>query len=214
MSAFGQMTNLKEIYIQDTLEPKVIDPVLHREISIPTPIWDPLWNPFVEESKKKSEAEILLQVYADPDMKPAFEAPALVKAVYKGNVQLLEMLLMDGVKVDISAMGAGLALPFGTEPITYRAATKIGDGEFVHMLLQAGVKADDAPLVGGTGRTAMYEAAKNINPDQKLLAVSHCMGFNTALFEAAIQSNYDVCQLSFRQGPQVYARDTAQHTAL
>ncbi|KAL8637318.1 MAG: hypothetical protein Q9228_005398 [Teloschistes exilis] len=200
MSAFGQMTNLKEIYIQDTLEPKVIDPVLHREISIPTPIWDPLWNPFVEESKKKSEAE----VYADPDMKPAFEAPALVKAVYKGNVQLLEMLLMDGVKVDISAMGAGLAL----------AATKIGDGEFVHMLLQAGVKADDAPLVGGTGRTAMYEAAKNINPDQKLLAVSHCMGFNTALFEAAIQSNYDVCQLSFRQGPQVYARDTAQHTAL
>ncbi|KAL9582148.1 MAG: hypothetical protein Q9203_005616 [Teloschistes exilis] len=206
MSAFGQMTNLKEIYIQDTLEPKVIDPVLHREISIPTPIWDPLWNPFVEESKKKSEAEvlILLQVYADPDMKPAFEAPALVKAVYKGNVQLLEMLLMDGVKVDISAMGAGLAL----------AATKIGDGEFVHMLLQAGVKADDAPLVGGTGRTAMYEAAKNINPDQKLLAVSHCMGFNTALFEAAIQSNYDVCQLSFRQGPQVYARDTAQHTAL
>lgn len=83
--------------------------------------------------------------------------------------------------------------PFGAEPTTYRAATKIGDGEFVHILLQAGVKADDAPLVGGTGRTAMYEAAKNINPDQKLLAVSHCMGFNTTLYEAAIQGNYDVC---------------------
>lgn len=43
-------------------------------------------------------------------MKPAFEAPALAKAVHKGNVQLLEMLLIDGVKVDISAMGAGLAM--------------------------------------------------------------------------------------------------------
>ncbi|KAL8725489.1 MAG: hypothetical protein Q9166_007309 [cf. Caloplaca sp. 2 TL-2023] len=186
--------------------------------------------------------ELLLEASADPDARPSWETPAIVKPVKHTNIQMLKLPLRYGPNLEADAPGCGTELytavtkgnsdivksllahgadlnkrPSCPEPILCKAVSKQYNDIVELLLQQDNLKLDDTSPVG---TTTVFLAAKkgNVQLVKRLVEGANVdarpMGTITAMFEAAKKGNFEVCKVLLENGAKVDSKTTGGDTAL
>lgn len=160
--------------------------------------------PELLEADARAAALAALERGADPGERAADGSTALHWATYRGDLELMRLLLARGAAVDA-------ANDFGATPLSIAAVD--ADPAVIKLLLDAGAAADRR---NADNESALMVVARAGNVESARLLIEHGADVNaaesvagqTALMWAAAQRHPDMVRLLLEAGAQVHAAST------